>query len=114
MTTTHRVRGQVPADSPLQALAGRTVTLPAESLEQIAARVREMRQARIDPVLLPARRVPWTPIALTLAGAVLGALVVAIAAILAHEPVVAGIAAGAMLLLGLALFPVLTHLEMDR
>ncbi|MET7949200.1 hypothetical protein [Micromonospora sp. NPDC005324] len=113
MHTTHQIRGQVPADSPLRALAGRTVTTPAESLPEVATRVAEMRLARIDPVVLPARYVPWTPIAFALAGSVLAALVTALTAILTEHYTTAWVAAGAMLLLGLGLFPVLTHLEMD-
>lgn len=114
MTTTHRVQGTVPPDSPLQTMAGRTVTMPAESLPELVARVAEMRRARIAPVILPARYVPWTPLALALATAVLGALVAAFTAILTHHPAVAWVAAGAMVLLGLGLFPILAHLEMDR
>ena len=114
MTTSHYVRGEVPPDSPLRALAGRTVTLPADGLPQLATRVRELRRANIDPVVLPARYVPWTPIALGLAVGVLAAVGTALAAILTGHPTVAWVAAGAMVLLGIALFPVLTHLEMDR
>ncbi|WP_431892629.1 hypothetical protein, partial [Micromonospora haikouensis] len=66
------------------------------------------------PVVWSARPVPWTPIALGLAAAVLGALAAAITAILNGQELLAGIAAGAMLLLGIALFPTLAHLEMDR
>ncbi|WP_431728258.1 hypothetical protein [Verrucosispora sp. TAA-831] len=109
----HLIRGTVPPDSPARALAGRTVTVPATDLPAVATRVAEMRAARIDPVVLPARYVPWTPIALTLASAVLGALVAALAAILAGETGIAWAAAGAMVLLGLGLFPVLAHQEMD-
>ncbi|MFC4146632.1 hypothetical protein ACFO0M_10225 [Micromonospora mangrovi] len=114
MTTTHLIRGQVPPDSPLRALAGRTVTTPASDVTELAGRVRELRLANIDPVILPARRVPWTPIAVTLAAGVLAAVATALAALLAGHPAVAWTAAGAMVLLGVALFPVLTHLEMDR
>ncbi|WKU03769.1 hypothetical protein [Micromonospora sp. HUAS LYJ1] len=114
MTTTHRVRGEVPPDSPLKALAGRTVTMPAESLEQLAGRVREMRQARIDPVVLPARRIPWTPIAVALTASIIADVIAAILAIINGSELVAGIAAAGMVLAGITLFPVLTHLEMDR
>ncbi|MCT2280382.1 hypothetical protein [Micromonospora chalcea] len=114
MTTSHYVRGQVPPDSPLRALAGRTVTLPAADLPQLADRVRELRRANVDPVVLPARYVPWTPIALSLAAGVLAAVATALAAILTGHPALAWAAAGAMVLLGVALFPVLTHQEMDR
>ncbi|MCX4474771.1 hypothetical protein OOK41_31420 [Micromonospora sp. NBC_01655] len=55
---------------------------------------------------------PWTPIALGLAGAVLGALAAALIAILEGHELLAGIAAGAMVVNGLLLFP--AHLEMDR
>lgn len=115
MTTTHLIRGHVPTDSPLRSLAGRTVTVPAGSLQQIAERVREMRRAGIHPVVLAAPRpVPWTPIALALAGAVLAALCAALAAILTGHTGLAWVAACAMVLLGVALFPILTHQEMDR
>lgn len=114
MTTTHLIRGYVPSDSPLRHLAGRTVTLPAEDLPQLAERVRQLRQAGAEPVVLPVPRpVPWTGIALALAGAVLAELVVALHAILTNDPTTAWTAAGAMLLLGIALFPVLTHAEME-
>jgi hypothetical protein len=104
----------VPADSPLRQLRGRTVTAPAPDLPAVAARVAEMRAARIDPVVLPARYVPWTPIALGLAGAVIASVIAAIAAILAGRTGAAWVAAGAMVLFGLGLFPVLTHHEMER
>ncbi|TDC81919.1 hypothetical protein E1193_13535 [Micromonospora sp. KC606] len=114
MTTPHLIRGTVPPDSPLRQLAGRTATLPAEDLPQLAERVREMRRANIDPVVLPARRIPWTPIAVTVAAGVLAAAVNALAAILDGRTGAALGAAAAMVLLGIALFPILTHLEMDR
>lgn len=114
MPTTHLVRGHVPPNSPLRRLAGRTVTLHAEGLPQMAARVQEMRRAGIQPLVLAApRRVPWTPLALALAGAVLSAAIAALAAILTHHTASAWAAAGAMVLLGIALFPVLTQQEMD-
>lgn len=115
MPTTHLIRGQVPPDSPLRALAGRTITVPAAGLAQLALRVREMRAAGVDPVVVAApRRVPWTPVALALAGAVLAATITALTAILTGRHTTAWAAAGAMVLLGIALLPTLTHLEMDR
>ncbi|MEU5945154.1 hypothetical protein ABZ793_06275 [Micromonospora sp. NPDC047465] len=115
MPTTHLIRGHVPEDSPLRALAGRIVTMPARSLAELAERVRELRQAGVQPVVLAApRRVPWTPIAWALTGGVLASLITALAAILTDHTTTAWVAAGAMVLLGIALFPVLTHLEMDR
>ncbi|MEU4777451.1 hypothetical protein [Micromonospora sp. NPDC023633] len=114
MPTTHLIRGHVPADSPLRALAGRTVTVPAGTLPELAERVRELRQAGIQPVVVAApRRVPWTTIAWTLTGGVLASLVAALTAILTGHTTTAWVAAGAMVLLGVALFPTLTHLEMD-
>lgn len=114
MPTSHLVRATVPEDSPLRTLAGRTVTAPASSLPEVAVRIAEMRRAGLDPVVVPvARPMPWTRIAVTLAAAVLAAMTAAIAAILTGHHTSAWIAAGAMVLLGLGLFPVLTHLEMD-
>ncbi|OKI52839.1 hypothetical protein [Micromonospora sp. CB01531] len=114
MTTTHLIRGHVPADSPLRQLAGRTVTLPAKSLQQLAERVREMRRAGIQPIVMAAPRPwPWTRIAFALTGAVLAATITALVAILTGHHSTAWVAAGAMVLLGIALFPVLTHQEMD-
>lgn len=113
MTTTHQIRGQVPADSPARALRGRDVHLPAGTLAQLVHRWREMRVARVDPVIVPARYVPWTRIAVALAGAVLAAVATALTAILTGHTTTAWAAAGAMVLLGVSLFPVLTHLEMD-
>ncbi|WP_432050331.1 hypothetical protein [Verrucosispora sp. NA02020] len=52
MPTVHLVRGQVPVDSPARALVGRTVTMPATTREQLAARVSELRAARVVPVTL--------------------------------------------------------------
>ncbi|WP_431895905.1 hypothetical protein, partial [Micromonospora haikouensis] len=67
-----------------------------------------------EPVVWSARPMPWTPMALGLASAAIAAVVAAIIAILDGQEVLAGVAAGAMLLLGIALFPALAHLEMDR
>ncbi|RLK13344.1 hypothetical protein DER29_4362 [Micromonospora sp. M71_S20] len=112
MTTTHLLRGQVPKDSPLRALAGRIVTVPARSLAELAERIRELRQAGVQPVVLAAPRpVPWTGIAWALTGGVLASLVAALTAILTDHTTTAWVAAGAMVLLGVSLFPVLTHLE---
>lgn len=47
MPTTHLICGTVPPDSPLRRLAGRTVSLPATNLGQIAARIAEARRAGI-------------------------------------------------------------------
>ena len=114
MPPTHLIRGHVPADSPLRALAGRTITVPAGTLPELAERVRELRQAGIQPVVVAApRRMPWTPIAWALTGGVLAALITALAALLTDHTGTAWAAAGAMVLLGIALFPTLTHLEMD-
>ncbi|MEU5950530.1 hypothetical protein ABZ793_34015 [Micromonospora sp. NPDC047465] len=115
MPTTHLIRGHVPEDSPLRALTGRIVTMPARSLAELAERVRELRQAGIRPIVLAVpRRVPWTPIAWALTGGVLAALITALVAILTGHTGAAWTAAGAMVLLAVALFPTLTHLEMDR
>ena len=115
MPPTHHVCGYVPPDSPLRALAGSVVRLPARGLHQLVERVRELRQAGVQPVVLAAPRpVPWTAITWSLVGGVLASLVAAIAAILTHHTTSAWIAAGAMVLCGVALFPALTHLEMDR
>ncbi|MEV6801316.1 hypothetical protein AB0M91_23660 [Micromonospora rifamycinica] len=46
---THRVCGKVPPDSPLRMLVGRTVTLPAPTLEQLAARLTETMRVGIRP-----------------------------------------------------------------
>lgn len=114
MTTTHLIRGHVPPDSPLRHLAGRTVTLPAGTLPELADRVRELRAAGATPVVLAVPRpMPWTGIALALTGAVLAELVAALHAILTNDPDTAWTAAGAMLLLGIAIFPVLTRIEME-
>lgn len=115
MATTHLVRGTVPADSPMRRLAGRTITIPAAGLRQLAERVRQFRQAGAQPVVLALpRSVPWTGIAWTLTGGVLAALIAALTAILHGHTEAAWTAAGAMVLLGIALFPTLTHLELDQ
>jgi len=115
MARTHLVRGYVPPGAPLRHLAGRMVTVPVEGLAQLAGRVNELRRLGAEPVVMAApRAIPWTPIAFTLAGGVLGALVTAIEAILAGDAVGSCVAACAMVLLGVALFPVLTQLEMDQ
>lgn len=114
MTTTHHVCGYVPPDSPLRTLAGRVITLPARGLQQLAQRIGELRAAGARPfVVAVPRRVQWTRIAVTLTAGVLGALVAALAAILTGHTTSAWVAASAMILLGVALFPVLTHLESD-
>ncbi|MBM0275309.1 hypothetical protein [Micromonospora tarensis] len=112
---THLVRGHVPPDSPLRRLAGRTVTTPVEGLAQLAGRVDELRRLGAEPIVMAApRSIPWTPIAFTLAGGVLVAVAAAIEAILTGHTATAWIAACAMVLLGVALFPVLTQQEMDQ
>lgn len=114
MTPVYRVAGTLPADSPLRALAGHTITLPARDRADAARRAAELVQAGAEPVVWSARPVPWTPIALGLASAVIAAVVAAIIAILDGHELLTGVSAAAMLVAGLALFPVLTHLEMDR
>ncbi|MBM0275078.1 hypothetical protein [Micromonospora tarensis] len=114
MTTIHQIRGKVPADSPLRALAGKTVTAPAGTPSEVAARVTEMRLARIDPVILAARHIPWTPIVLAGAGAVLVDVAVILAAILGGHNLIAWTAAGVGLVLGLLLLVACIHLQMDR
>ncbi|MCX5066882.1 hypothetical protein OOJ91_13605 [Micromonospora lupini] len=114
MTTTHQVSGQVPADSPLRALAGKTVTAPAGNPSEVAARVTELRLAHVDPVVLPVRRVPWTPIVVTGAVVVLVDVAVVLAAILARHTLIAWTAAGVGVVLGLLLLVACIHLEMDR
>ncbi|MGW5556833.1 hypothetical protein ACWER9_06375 [Micromonospora sp. NPDC003944] len=114
MHTTHRVSGQVPADSPLRALAGKTITAPAGTASEVTARVAEMRLARIDPVVLAARHVPWTPIVLAGAAAVLVDVAVVLAAILGGHTLIAWTSAGVGLVLGLLLLVACIHLEMDR
>lgn len=114
MATTHLVRGHVPPDSPLRHLAGRTVTVPVEGLGQLTGRFNELRAAGAEPVVVAAPRpVPWTPLAVTLAAAVLAAMATALTAILTGHTAIAWVAATAMVLLGVALFPVLTQQEMD-
>ncbi|MCX4470430.1 hypothetical protein OOK41_31535 [Micromonospora sp. NBC_01655] len=114
MTAPYRVAGTVPADSPLRALAGHTITFPARTQDDANRRAAELCQAGAVPVVWLTRPMPWTPIALGLAGAVLGALAAALIAILEGHELLAGIAAGAMVVNGLLLFPALAHLEMDR
>ncbi|SBT63909.1 hypothetical protein GA0070622_0877 [Micromonospora sediminicola] len=114
MAPTHHVCGYVPPDSPLRALAGRIITLPARGLQQLAQRVRELRAAGARPfVLAVPRRVNWTRIAVAVTAGVLAELVAALAAILTGHTMAAWAAAAAMVLLGLSLFPVLTHLEAE-
>ncbi|WP_036374340.1 hypothetical protein [Micromonospora sp. ATCC 39149] len=114
MTALYRVAGTLPPDSPLRRLAGRTITLPARTQDDADRRADELRQAGAVPVVWSLRPVPWTPIALGLAAVVLGALAAAITAILNGHELLAGVSAAAMLVAGLALFPALAHLEMDR
>lgn len=45
------VETQVPADSPARALAGRTVTAPVETVEQIIARINEARRVGGEPTM---------------------------------------------------------------
>lgn len=113
MTTAHRVTGTVPPDSPLTALAGRTITAPVETLNDLLHRVTEMRAARIDPVIQPAPHIPWTPIAGTVTGALLAAVGAALAGILRDDLVLLCSGVGAAALLGGLLFVVLAHLEGD-
>ncbi|MEU4594389.1 hypothetical protein [Micromonospora aurantiaca (nom. illeg.)] len=114
MPATHHVCGYVPPDSPLRALAGRIITLPARGLQELAERVRELRAAGARPfVLAVPRPVNWTRIAVALTAGVLADLVAALAAILTGATTAAWVAATAMILLGISLFPVLTHLEAE-
>ncbi|MER5703459.1 hypothetical protein ABT023_16160 [Micromonospora sp. NPDC002296] len=50
------ITGTVPDDSPATALAGRTVTLPAANLGQVAQRVTEATRARVRPHITTAGR----------------------------------------------------------
>ncbi|MGX4657123.1 hypothetical protein ACWCHM_26240 [Micromonospora sp. SCSIO 07396] len=114
MTTTYYVRGQVPQDSPLQALAGRTVTLPAAGPIEAAVRAAELATVHADPVIVPARYVPWTPIALGLTGAIVAALAATLTAASTGHDLAFWVAAGTVAALAAALVTVLVHLEMDR
>ncbi|MGJ3228935.1 hypothetical protein ACQEUV_26800 [Micromonospora aurantiaca (nom. illeg.)] len=115
MPATHHVCGYVPPNSPLRALAGRIITLPARGLQQLAERIRELRAAGARPfVVAVPRPVNWTGIALALTAGVLAELVAALAAILTGHTTSAWAAAAGMLLLGISLFPVLTHLEAEN
>ncbi|MFG3702364.1 hypothetical protein ACGF5C_31455 [Micromonospora sp. NPDC047620] len=51
-TTRYAVTSQVPQGSPLTALAGRTVTMPAETADELARRVAESRDAGAEPVIV--------------------------------------------------------------
>ncbi|GGM14442.1 hypothetical protein [Micromonospora yangpuensis] len=113
MTALFRVAGTLPPDSPLRRLAGHTVTLPARDRATADRRAAELRQAGAVPVVWQVRPVPWTWIAWNLTGVVLGALAAAITAVLAGDHATAILATAAMVAAGLALFPVLTHHEME-
>ncbi|MFY1658593.1 hypothetical protein [Micromonospora sp. WMMD1274] len=114
MPPTHHVCGYIPPNSPTRALAGHVVTLPAHGLAQLADRIGELRTAGARPfVVAVPRPVNWTRIAVALTAGVLAELVAALAAILTGHHTSALVAAGGMLLLGLSLFPVLTHLEAE-
>lgn len=45
------VRAEVPADSPATALAGKTVTTPVETIEQMVQRIAEARRAGAQPAI---------------------------------------------------------------
>ncbi|OKI47248.1 hypothetical protein [Micromonospora sp. CB01531] len=114
MTPTHHVCGYIPPGSPLRALAGRIITLPANGLQQLYERIGQLRAAGARPfVLAVPRPVNWTRIAVALTAGVLADLVAALAAILTGHTTSAWVAAAGMVLLGISLFPVLTHLEKD-
>ncbi|MEU4640808.1 hypothetical protein [Micromonospora sp. NPDC023814] len=51
-TTAYTITSQVPQDSPLTALAGRTVTMPAETVDELVRRVAESRDAGAEPVIV--------------------------------------------------------------
>ncbi|MEK8108635.1 hypothetical protein NKG94_34365 [Micromonospora sp. M12] len=113
MTTTHLIRGYVPrtrrcATSPVAPSRTRRAACPSWLTESASyappAPTRSSSRA-------PAHAL--TGIALALTGAVLAELVAALHAILSDNPTVAWTAAGAMVLLGIAIFPVLTHAEME-
>ncbi|MEU7617168.1 hypothetical protein AB0B27_13890 [Micromonospora rifamycinica] len=113
MTPLYRVTGTVPADSPLSRLAGRTITLPAHDPAGARRRAGELRQAGAVPVVWQIPPVPWSWITWGLTSGVIASALAGVAAILAEDTEAAWTAAGSMILLGLALFPALTHLEME-
>ncbi|MFI2577678.1 hypothetical protein ACH5AJ_36395 [Streptomyces rochei] len=113
MTTLYRVTGTLPADSPLRQLAGHTITLPAHDPDDARRRAGELRQAGAVPVVWQIPPVPWSWIAWGLTSGVIASALAAVGAVLADDTEAAWTAAGSMILLGLALFPTLTHLEMD-
>lgn len=45
------VTGQVPASTPARALAGRTVSTPVETVDQLIARITEQRELGIQPAV---------------------------------------------------------------
>ena len=51
-TTAYTVTSQVPQDSPLTALAGHTITMPAETVEELRDRIAESRAAGATPVIV--------------------------------------------------------------
>ncbi|MBX7264906.1 hypothetical protein KIF24_01790 [Micromonospora sp. Llam7] len=114
MHAPYTATGTVPQDSPLRAIAGRTVTAPAETLEDLLRRVTEMRKAGVTPVVQVARPVRW----LWIAGALTGTTVIAVAggviAIVVEQYELAWTAAGAMLLAVVGIYAVLSHMELER
>lgn len=106
MTIPFRVRGTVPPDSPLTAVAGRTVSLPAASLEEVIRRITELRDARVPlplVVVAPAR-VSWAAVAWSATGVTVAAIFTAVWAISAGEAVAAWSAVAVILLGMLAAF----------
>ncbi|QLQ38014.2 hypothetical protein [Micromonospora robiginosa] len=92
MPTHHALPGQPPPDAP----AG------------------QLLRMNVDPTVIQPRRVPWTLILAADLVGVLAALATGLAARLAGHLTVTAVAGIVMVLLGVALFPITTHREMDR
>lgn len=114
MTAPYRVSGTVPPDSPLRALTGRTVTAPAETLEEMVQRIAEMRAAGIEPVVERPVSVRWRRLAAAATGAVIAGVINCMRGLLTDQADLVWIGAILIVVAGAALFPILAHLEMEE
>ncbi len=113
MHAPYTATGTVPDDSPLRAIAGRTVTAHTETLEDLLRRVREMRRAGIAPVVQVAAPVRWHWIIGALTGVAVAAIAACVIAIIFERHELAWTAAGAVLLAVAGIYTAATHLELE-
>lgn len=113
MTSPYVVAGQVPADSPATALAGRLITLPAGP-HDVTTRVEQLLDAGATPVILPARTRPWTRAALGLTSTTIAGALTATAGIATSHGGAQWTGAAVMAAAGAALLPAVTRAEAEQ